>query len=390
MNLFRLKWGDHTNQGLNGSASLLVPLVLACFGISPTAQAVSPPPDGGYPGGNTAEGQAALVGLTTGGFNTAVGFLSLRSNSTNSFNTAIGAGALLANTADENTAVGAAALLLNTTGLENTAIGTEALFHNTIGNDNTASGFRALSSNTTGDHNTAIGFGGLLNNTNGADNTATGLFALANSTTGNGNVAVGSGAGMFIVDGNNNVAIGQMAGTTFVHAINSIAIGAPGAGNFADLGNTCFIGSIHGEGVSDVGSAQAVFVDQFNVVGIVPSSRRFKHDVQPMDKASEALLALKPVTFKYNIDKKGTAQFGLIAEEVAEVNPDLVSRDKEGEITTVRYEQINAMLLNEFLKEHRKVEQMQKQIDALTAVVQKVSAQLELSKAAPQTVLNNQ
>jgi len=371
-------------------------VALVCFGLLQTMHAVSPPPDGGYPGGNTAEGQNALFSLTTGTFNTAGGFLSLRSNTTNSFNTAIGAGALLANTADENTAVGAAVLLFNTTGGENTAVGTEALFHNTIGDDNTASGFRALASNTTGGHNTAIGFAGLLNNTTGADNTATGLFALATNTTGNANVAVGTNAGEAIVDGSSNVAIGQMAGTTFVHASNSIAIGALGAGNFADLSNTCFIGSIHGEGVSDIGSAQAVFVDQFNVVGIVPSSRRFKHDVQPMDKASEALLALKPVTFKYNIDKKGTTQFGLIAEEVAEVNPDLVSRDKDGEITTVRYEQINAMLLNEFLKEHRKLEKLgatvvrqQKQIDALTAGLQKVSAQLELSKAAPQTVLNS-
>jgi hypothetical protein len=389
---------NHMNPLIHLQRATPVFLVaLACFGLSPTMRAVSPAPDGGYPAGNTAEGQNALFSLTTGTFNTAGGFLSLRSNTTNSFNTAVGAGALLANTADENTAVGAAALLLNTTGLENTAIGTEALFHNTIGNDNTASGFRALSGNTTGGHNTAIGFGGLLNNTNGADNTATGLFALANSTTGNGNVAVGSGAGMFIVDSNNNVAIGQMAGTTFVHANNSIAIGAPGAGNFADLGSTCFIGSIHGQTVSDVGSAQAVFVDQFNVVGIVPSSRRFKHDVQPMDKASEALLALKPVTFKYNIDKKGTTQFGLIAEEVAEVNPDLVSRDNEGEITTVRYEQINAMLLNEFLKEHRIVQQqgatiaeLKKQFDVLAVGLQKVSAQVETSRPALQVVVGDQ
>ena len=358
----------------------LLPLILsafACLGLLPKAQAVSPPPDGGYPGGNTAEGQNALFSLTTGGFNTAVGFLSLRSDTTGQLNTAVGAGALLANTADENTAVGAAALLLNTTGGENTAIGTEALLHNTIGEGNTASGFRALFSNTIGFDNTAIGFGGLLNNTTGADNTAIGKFALAANTTGNDNVAVGSDAGEAIVDGNNNVAIGQMAGTTFVHAINSIAIGAPGAGNFADLSNTCFIGSIHGEGVSDIGSAQAVFVDQFFVVGIVPSSRRFKHDVQPMDKASEALLALKPVTFKYNIDKKGTTQYGLIAEEVAEVNPDLVSRDNEGEITTVRYEQINAMLLNEFLKEHREVAELKSIVAEQRKGMQQMATELK-------------
>ena len=116
-----------------------------------------------------------------------------------------------------------------------------------------------------------------------------------------------------------------------------------------------------------------------------------------MDKGSEAILALKPVSFQYRSDSKGTPQFGLIAEEVAKVNPDLVVRNRNGEIYSVRYDQVNAMLLNEFLKEHRTVgelkatvAQQQKQIEALAAALQKVSAQLEVSKAAPQTVLNNQ
>jgi hypothetical protein len=194
--------------------------------------------------------------------------------------------------------------------------------------------------------------------------------------------------------------VGSGAGSGIVHASNSIAIGSPATGPFADFDNTCFIASIHGQPVSDTGSAQAVYVDQFNVVGILPSSRRFKHDIKPMDKASEALLALKPVTFKYNSEKTGIPQFGLIAEEVAEVNPDLVTRDKNGEIESVRYEQINAMLLNEFLKEHRTVEQrtkdfeaklveQQKQIAALTAGLQKVNAQLEANKPTPQVVANN-
>ena len=172
-------------------------------------------------------------------------------------------------------------------------------------------------------------------------------------------------------------------------------------GPFAVLDNTCFIGSIFGEPVSDPGSQTAVFVDQFNVVGIFNSSRQYKHDIQPMDKASETLYRLKPVTFKFNSDWKGTTQYGLIAEEVAEVDPQLVSR-KDGDIVTVHYEQINNMLLNEFLKEHKKVQaleatvaQQQKGMEALTAqlekqaaLIQKVSAQLEVRKPASKVVVN--
>ena len=161
------------------------------------------------------------------------------------------------------------------------------------------------------------------------------------------------------VDGSFNVAVGDEAGTGLGPSVNNcIAIGAPGDGPFAVLDNTCFIGSIFGEPVSDPGTQAAVFVDQFNVVGIFNSSRRFKHDIQPMDKASETLYRLKPVTFKFNSDWKGTTQYGLIAEEVAEVDPQLVVRGKDGEIMTVHYEQINNMLLNEFLKEHKKVEEL--------------------------------
>jgi hypothetical protein len=132
-----------------------------------------------------------------------------------------------------------------------------------------------------------------------------------------------------------------------------------------------------------------VVIDSAGQLGTSSSSARFKKEIKPMDQASEAILGLKPVTFHYKSDKTDTPQFGLIAEEVAQVNPDLVVRDADGEIYTVRYEAVNAMLLNEFLKEHRKVEQLEKQIEALTAGLQKVSAQLELNKAAPQTVLNN-
>ena len=393
----------------------LVTLLLACFGILPAAKAVVPPPDGGYPGGNTAEGQAALLSLTSGGFNTAVGVLSLRSLTTGSFNTGVGAGTLLANTADENTATGAGALLSNssgfantangvfalfsnTTGFSNVAVGDRALQQNTVGPANTAVGKVALFANTSGDNNTANGFGALSGNTNGNANTASGSQALVSNLIGNTNTAIGAGALSNNTNGSNNTAIGAGAGSSVGTANNVICIGASVAGSNAN--NRCFIGQIRGVTTANA-NAIPVVIDSANQLGTMSSSRRFKKEIQPMDKASEAILALRPVTFHYKSDKAGTPQFGLVAEQVAEVNPDLVVRDDQGEIYTVRYDAVNAMLLNEFLKEHRKVEQQrkdfeaaiacqQKQIEALTAAVQRVSAQLELGRAAPQTVVNNQ
>jgi hypothetical protein len=351
-------------------AALLFVVPLVCFGLLPKAQAVNPPPDGGYPGGNTAEGQNALFNLTTGTYNTAVGFFSLRSNTEGTFNTGVGAGTLFVNTADQNTAVGAGALL-NTSGGQNTATGAFALFNNTIGLQNTANGIFAL-----------------LNNTTGSDNTASGLNALASNTTGEGNTAVGDVALVSNTTGNFNTALGLLAGSNVITANNVICIGAAGF----DVSDSCFIGNIRGASVSP--DAIPVFVDSSDKLGTMTSSKRFKKHIKPMDKDSEAILALKPVTFQYKDDKTGTPQFGLVAEEVAEVNPGLIVRDKEGKPYTVRYDQVNAMLLNEFLKEHRKNEEQeaviaqlkqdfqsklaeqQKQIEALTAGLQKVSAQL--------------
>ena len=353
---------------LKGAIPLFfIALALLYFAILPKAQAVIPPPDGGYPGGNTAEGQNALLSRTTGGFNTALGFLSLSALTTGNFCTGVGAGALLLNTADFNTAVGAAALLSNTTGSANTATGLSALGNNTEGIENTATGFQALLSNTTGNANTANGTAALLSNTSGSFNTANGYRALENNTTGSFNIALG-GSGGFV--------------TT---ASNVIAIGASGA----NVSNTCFIGNIR-EVTTANADAIPVLIDSANQLGTQSSSARFKKEIKPMDSASEAILALKPVTFHYKSDKTGTSQFGLIAEEVAEVNPDLVVRDKNGEIYTVRYDAVNAMLLNEFLKEHRKVEQLEKQVEALTAGLEKVSAQVEMSRPPPQMVVNNQ
>jgi trimeric autotransporter adhesin len=472
--------------------SILIILSLVCVARPLTAQAVSPPPDGGYPGGNTAEGSSALLSCTTGIYNSAIGIYSLLSVTTGSFNTGIGAGTLLANTADENTATGAGALLSNTTGVENTANGAFALFSNTEGSFNTAIGEGALLSNTTGtqntvngtaalgfnstgnyndavgafalfnnisgsgnnafgnsallenmigvdntavgdlallnndsdgagtaNFNTAVGSGALAANVDGGENTALGVNTLANNkadfltavgvdalfanTTGSGNTAIGSGALAFNTTGGGNTALGLDAGSNVTTANNVICIGAPGN----DVENSCFIGNIFGATSSN---GLAVLINSNGRLGTMTSSARFKDEIKPMGNASEALFALKPVTFRYKkvIDPQGIPQLGLVAEEVEAVNPALVVRDKEGKPYSVRYDQVNAMLLNEFLKEHRKVEEhqaaitqlkqdfhsriahQQKQIEALTAGLQKVSAQLELNKSAPQTVVNNQ
>ena len=248
------------------------------------------------------------------------------SNTDGSFNTALGAGTLLFNVGNQtsgegtqNTAVGTAALLSNTTGASNTATGTTALLNNTTGNDNVATGVRALFSNTTGSSNIAIG-----------------SSALPNNTSGNFNIAVGAGAGGAITN-----------------AFNCIAIGHQGA----NVNQSCFIGNIRNAVVAP--DAMPVLIDSAGKLGTTSgSSRRFKTQIKPIDQASEAILALKPVTFHYKNDRTNTPQFGLIAEQVAEVNADLVARDQDGEIYTVRYDAVNAMLLNEFLKEYRRVEDL--------------------------------
>jgi hypothetical protein len=399
--------------------------------VWPHSQAfgVVPAPDGGYPGFNTAEGQNALLHLTSGVGNTAVGWFSLESVTTGSFNTGIGAGTLLFNTADQNTATGAGALLSNLSGVENTANGAFALFSNTNGGANTAFGFQALNNNTSanfntamgagalrgnttgeqntamgegalahnteGDFNTAVGEIALLNNTIGAFNSAVGRLSLSSNTEGFGNTAVGYGA-LDQATGDNNVALGNSAGHEVTTANNVICIGANVTG--FNVNDSCFIGNIYQKQVGN--DSLTVLVDSSGKLGTMVSSRRFKHDIKPMGEASEAVLALKPVTFHYNSDPTGAGpQFGLIAEDVEKVNRDLIVRDKEGEPYSVRYDQVNAMLLNEFLKEHHKVEQLKKdfesklaeqqtQIEALTAGVQKVSAQIEMSKVAPNVARN--
>jgi hypothetical protein len=504
------------HQSENSRRFIVAVAVLTSVALFRMVEAVVPPPDGGYPGFNTAEGQKALFSRTTGIGDTAVGWYSLFSNTDGSFNTGVGAATLIFNVGNQstgdglsNTAVGTAALLFNitgsdntavgtaalvnndadgntafgafalngnTTGFGNTAIGTDALLDNLTGNFNTATGFGALVNNTTnantangalalqnntdgfgntgiggqalqsnedGDHNTATGFQSLLFNLAG-ENTASGYQALMNNVTGDNNTATGSSAlgscvsghdnvatgyqALFSNDGNANtavgyqallnntagslnVAIGGQAGNNVTTASDVICIGAAVGGENVDA--SCYIGNIFG--VTSSGGT-AVFVNSNNKLGTATSSRRFKEQIKPLERASEALFALKPVSFRYKdeIDPAGTSQFGLVAEEVEKVNPDLIVRDKEGKPYSVRYDQVNAMLLNEFLKEHRKVEKLEttvaqqwkdfqgiateqkREIQALaetvreqTAQIQKVNARLEVTESRSRTVLND-
>ena len=371
---------------------ILMSLVLACAFL-PRTGAVTPAPDGGYPGFNTAEGDNALQSLTSGTSNTAIGFDTLFSNTTGSNNTATGIGALGSNTiGSDNTANGFGALLLNTTGPNNTAVGFEVLFANTNGFENAGIGSRALFANTTGFHNTADGFSALVRNTTGNHNTANGDDALSANTIGNFNTTDGAHSLENNSTGSANTALGFGAGNNVTTAGNVICIGSGVVG--ANVSNSCFIGSIFGQTSS---GGAAVFINSSGKVGTSTSSRRFKDEIKPMERTSEALFALKPVTFRYKkeIDPTGMHQFGLVAEEVEKVDPDLVVRDQEGKPYTVRYEAVNAMLLNEFLKEHRTVQELKQQIAALTATVEeqtaqvrKMSAQVDAGKLAQITQSN--
>jgi hypothetical protein len=383
-------------------------LLFGLLSLLPVADGVVPPPDGCYPGFTTAEGCGALNSLTTGAGNTALGWRSLFLNTAGEFNTGVGTGTLTLNNANSNTAVGAAALLLNTTGGSNTAVGTAALVHNDSGDSNTAAGASTLTDNIAGSANTAVGTGALQHN-NDDFNTAIGTGALHANISGFRNTAVGVQALANLLSGIDNIAIGLNAGSNHgssdsqnIDIDNSGATGENSTIRIGTLQNATFIAGIHNAAVMGA----AVVVSNGGQLGVATSSQRFKTDIKPMDKSSEALLAMKPVVFRYNkqIDPAGTLQFGLVAEDLAELNPDLVVRDKEGKPYTVRYDQVNAMLLNEFLKEHRafvqeqrKVDKQQKEIDALKAelreqksLIQKVSDKVELKKSTSQVVTNNQ
>jgi hypothetical protein len=452
--------------------SALMLVAIFCIWVVAKAQAVSPPPDGGYPGFNTAEGQNALLSLTTGVANAAVGWSSLSSNTDGSYNTAVGAGTLLFNVGDQNTgdgtrntAIGAAALLSNmaganntatgvgalssnttgganvangvfalfsnTSGEANTATGTEALRSNTIGNANTAAGDAALFSNTTGSDNTAVGtaalfsntgshntalgraalfhntFGGantatgytaLEDNTSGANNTATGFAALNSNTTGINNTAFGFTALHTNTVGTNNTAVGFNALGSNMSGDANTALGWAAGVELTGTGNVCIGQGVGGDGgvdgttwIRNVNTLTQNFsagVNDYVTVRVtdgrlghtaVVSSRRYKENIKPLAGVSEALYGLRPVSFrlKKEYDESQAIGFGLIAEEVENVDPALVYCNNKGQVESVRYEMVNAMLLNEFLKEHRKVQEQEATIAQLKKDMENVLARLQ-------------
>jgi hypothetical protein len=330
-----------------------LPAFLICLILLSIAQAVNPPPGGGYPRQNTAAGTNALLRLTDG----------------------IG-----------NTALGSGALQNDTDGHSNTAAGAGALEGNRSGNQNTGTGLLALGSSSFD---------------NGPDNTAYGYRAL-DETNGDRNTAIGWNAVHTILEGTDNIALGHSAGRNLFRSdsfnIDVGNIGVRGDNRVVRIGDTDQVRTfIEGVSGSTVTGGLAVRVNAAGQLGTAPSSERFKDDIKPMGKASEAIFALKPVTFRYKkgIDPDGIQQFGLVAEEVEKVSRDLVVRDSGGKPYTVRYDAVNAMLLNEFLKEHRKIATLQSGVAELTARfkaadsrIEKVSEQLEVSKTAPQVVKN--
>jgi hypothetical protein len=397
--------------------------------------ALDPPPGGAYPNDTTALGSNALFNLDPDSpyaDNTAIGFEALYNASTTSGNTAVGSQAMFTNTAGEdNVAVGFSALYHNTTGTFNVAVGNAALITNTTGGDNTGIGTNALEFATTAIQNTAVGSGAMTYDETGIANTAIGAGALAFNATGSknaalgvaamdkgsgdNNVSLGYGAG-YSITGSGNILIGYEGGFNLTSGANNIEVGNQGVKNDANLiriGDTAvqkktFIAGISG---ATIPNGVAIMVNNKGQLGVATSSARFKDDIQPMKNASDVILSLQPVTFRYKkeLDSSGAPQFGLVAEQVAKVDPDLVVRDDSGKPYTVRYEAVNAMLLNEFLKEHQKVETQSQQIESLekhlgeqgkintemraalkaqAAQIQKVNAQLATQQSAPPLVSN--
>jgi len=327
---------------------------------------------------NTASGGKALLSNTTGGDNTASGFDALNNNTTGNYNTATGQLALYSNISGEfNSAAGQGALANNLTGNDNTGSGAGALYSNSTGNENTATGFRALNDNSKGNYNTATGSQALFSNITGGDDTAAGVNALLKNTTGQENTAVGVDAMFGSTTGSNNIALGYAAGYGLTTGGNNIDIGNKGVAaesNKIRIGTkgtqtATYIAGISGVGVTGGATVEVTSAGQ---LGIVMSSARYKHDIRDMGEKSSALLKLRPVSFRYNNDPANTLQYGLVAEEVAKIYPELVVYGPDGKVMTVRYSMLSAMLLNE-------LQRQAKEMVAMRASTQRQIAEVKAS-----------
>jgi hypothetical protein len=325
---------------------------------------------GGY---NLAVGSYSLLLNTTGSYNNANGFESMYYNTTGKYNVALGSYSLFSNTTGGyNSALGYIALYKNTTGQQNTGFGTGALYTNTTGSYNSASGSFGLHDNTTGSSNNASGYGALYKNTTGVNNNAMGVFAMGSNTTGSNNIAMGQYSGYNAVTGSNNIEIGSRGSAS---DNNVIRLGSPGTQA------ATYVAGV--SGVNVTGGATVV-VNSLGQLGVVSSSRRYKEDIRSMGDASDRLLALRPVTFKYKkADENGQKpeQYGLIAEEVAKVMPELVVYNQKGQPETVAYQTLAPLLLNELQREHREVAALQAEVVALRRVTEQLTAHQEESRA---------
>jgi hypothetical protein len=343
----------------NGSAWLLVGAMAASGTVDAQVPAGNDTSDHN---GNTGMGGGALGGpaeSNAGADNTATGDSALQFNTTGSRNTASGSGALQLNTiGSNNTASGQEALRYNTTGSGNTAAGLAALQANTAGNYNTAAGAFALEFNTTGSNNTASGSSVLGNNTTGENNTALGGSALFTNTRGNNNTAAGVSA-LYAATGSNNIGIGYEAGYKLTSGGNNIDIGNAGASadnkviriGTAGSQTKTFIAGIYGESVT----GSPVYVAANGQLGVVVSSERFKTNIAPVGDDTSKLEQLRPVSFHLKTDPTAAMQYGLIAEEVERVYPELVIRDAEGQIQGVRYDELAPLLLSEVQRQRRQM-----------------------------------
>jgi hypothetical protein len=294
--------------------------------------------------------------------NTAYGTDALISNTTGTNDSAFGANALERNTTGyNNTATGWDALTFNSSGYNNTATGIAALEGNGEGIGNTATGVNALANNGAGRYNVAAGWNALYFN-KGDDNTAIGSFALQDNGSGVNNIAIGVEAGFYLTTGSNNIEIGNQGNAGEGNTIRIGVEGTQAATYIAGIFNATVTGGCQ------------VVVASTGQLGCVTSSARYKRDVRDMADSSDKLMQLRPVSFLYKADETGARQYGLIAEEVEKVYPELVVHDAEGKAETVAYHLLPPMLLNEVQKLARHLDQKDEQIAALERQVVEIEA----------------